>query len=178
MNQAKRLTTAIISTAELADNEIRDILELGANGKRSLWRDYEAALHSKVIALLFFNPSLRTRASFHSAIARLGGEAVTINAGEDSWSLEFREGAVMSGDKAEHVREACLVLSSYFDAVCVRSFAELNSWAEDSQDRVMDGFRRHLTVPLVSMESALWHPCQALADGLTLTERFGQNLTG
>ena len=75
------------------------------------------ALAGKVLGLLFLNPSLRTLASFQSAMMRLGGAAVVITPGQGTWQMETRSGAIMNGAAAEHVREAVPVLASYCDAM-------------------------------------------------------------
>lgn len=132
-----------------------------------------AALRGKILGMVFFNPSLRTRASFEAAMLRFGGHAICLNVGGDTWNLEYRDGVVMNADKAEHVREAAPVLSRYCDALAVRTFAGLKDAAEDAADALIRAFARHATVPLLNMESAMEHPCQGLADWMTIDERFG-----
>jgi len=164
-------TRALISTSDLTPQELTGVIERAIQGKQSNWREHSTALAGKVIALMFFNPSLRTRASFQAGIARLGGQSVVLAPGSDSWTLEFEEGALMYRDRTEHVKDASGVLSQYFDAVCIRSFPALKSWEEDKNEPVLSAFKKHLDIPLVSMESALWHPCQALADAVTRQAR-------
>jgi N-acetylornithine carbamoyltransferase len=74
----------------------------------------------------------------------------------------------MDGASVEHVREAAGVLGRFVDVLAVRAFSGGRSLAEDLTDPIVNGFRRHAGVPVVNMESALWHPCQALADWATL----------
>lgn len=168
---------ALVSTADLSADEIADLFGLARQGKADNWAALGPSLRGRVVGLLFFNSSLRTRSSFQSGVARLGGSSVVINPGE-AYGIAFEDGVVMDGAEAEHVKEAGGVLSQYFDAVGIRSFPAMRSWEEDRRDRVIAAFRRHLSVPLVNMESCLWHPCQALADGLTLTELFGERPRG
>jgi N-acetylornithine carbamoyltransferase len=130
-------------------------------------------LADKILGLVFFNPSLRTRASFEAVMARGGGSAIALEVGNGVWKLEDRDGAVMDGDRAEHIREAAPVLSRYLDLLAVRTFATGLSDREDHADPVMNGFRSHATVPTISMESAREHPCQGLADLMTARETFG-----
>lgn len=172
----KLSTTSVITTSDLSPGELSELLRLAAEGKKSMWRNYSEALKHKVIALLFFNPSLRTRASFQSGIARLGAQSTVLSPGNDSWTLEFEEGAVMYADRTEHVKDAAQVISQYFDAVCIRAFPKLASWEEDKHESVLEAFKKYLDIPLISMEGSLWHPCQALADALTLQETFGSRL--
>ncbi|HEX9794682.1 MAG TPA: N-acetylornithine carbamoyltransferase [Planctomycetota bacterium] len=123
------------------------------------------------LGLLFLNPSLRTQASFQRAAGRLGFDLVQLAGGAQGvWGLETRDGQVMDGAAAEHVREAAGVLGRYVDLLAVRAFAGSRDLAEDLRDPVLQGFRTHAGVPVVNMESALWHPCQALADRVTLEQ--------
>lgn len=131
------------------------------------------AIRGKILGMVFFNPSLRTRVSFEAAMIRHGGQAVCLNVGGDAWNLEHRDGITMDGDRAEHVKEAAPVLSRYCDALAVRTFAGLRSAAEDAADALIHAFARHATVPLINMESAMEHPCQGLADWMTIDERLG-----
>ncbi len=127
----------------------------------------------RALGLVFFSPSLRTQASFQRAAAKLGLDLVQLSGGSNGlWAIETAEGAVMDGEKAEHVREAAAVLGRFVDAIALRAFAQHAALAEDLADPLVNGFRRHAGVPVINMESALWHPCQALADRVTL-DMFG-----
>jgi len=132
-----------------------------------------AHLAGKLLGMVFFNPSLRTRASFEAVMKRGGGDAIVLEVGNGVWKLEDRDGIAMDGDRAEHVREAVPVLARYCDALAVRTFSAGVSDADDDRDPVIGAFKRFSTVPVVSMESAREHPCQGLADMLTVRERFG-----
>lgn len=127
-------------------------------------------LAKKVVGLLFMNPSLRTLASFQAAIGHQGGTSVVIQPGAGSWSLEFNDGAVMDGEAVEHVREAIPVLASYCDALGIRSFADQKNLDADLADERMKKLAGLTEKPIVNMESASDHPCQALADWMTLDE--------
>lgn len=130
-------------------------------------------LAGKSIALVFFNPSLRTRASMQVGISELGGNAVMLEPGGTSWTLEHRDGAVMDGDKTEHVAEFVRVLGRYCAAIGVRTFAALKDWREERLDPVLSAFAKHANVPVINLESAMYHPCQALADVMTIREQLG-----
>jgi len=123
--------------------------------------------------MLFFNPSLRTRVSFEAVMARGGGSAVVMEAGNSTWKFEDRPGAVMDVDRAEHLKEAVPVLCRYVDALAVRTFADGVDDDADHNDVVIKSFRQYATVPVVSMESAREHPCQGMADLLTIEQHFG-----
>src|SRR5580658_3891469 len=89
------------------------------------------ALAGKVLGLVFFNPSLRTLASFQTGMARLGGSSFVITPGQGTWQLETRPHAVMNGAAAEHIREGIPVLASYCDALGVRAFADGKDLEQD-----------------------------------------------
>jgi len=128
------------------------------------------ALAGKILGLLFFNPSLRTLASFQAAMARLGGSSFVITAGEGSWRLETRLGAVMDGAAAEHVREGIPVLASYCDALGIRAFAAGKNLNDDLSETAFNAMAGLVAKPLINLESAANHPCQALADWKTLDD--------
>jgi N-succinyl-L-ornithine transcarbamylase len=124
---------------------------------------------NKTVLLVFFNPSLRTRLSTELAARNLGCNVMTLNAAE-GWQLEFTDGTVMDGSTAEHIREAAGVMSQYADIIGVRSFPGLQDRAADYADEVLRAFVAHATVPVVSLESAIRHPLQSLADWVTIEE--------
>src|SRR5947207_5601984 len=124
-------------------------------------------------ALVFFNPSLRTRASMQVGIYELGGNAVVLEPGATSWTLEYRDGVIMDSDNAEHVAEFVHVLGRYCAAIGVRTFAALRNWQEERTDPVLRSFAKYSEVPLINLESAMHHPCQALADMMTIREKLG-----
>src|ERR1044071_3678118 len=115
--------------------------------------DQSKPLSGKSVALVFFNPSLRTRASMQVGIYELGGNAVVLEPGGTSWTLEHREGAVMDGDKTEHVAEFVRVLERYCVAIGVRAFAALKNWDDERADPVLSSFARYARVPVINLES-------------------------
>ncbi|MBL7661150.1 N-acetylornithine carbamoyltransferase [bacterium] len=130
------------------------------------------SLRGKILGMMFFNSSLRTRSSFEALMFRHGGHAMTLTPGQDTWNFEHREGILMDADKAEHLKEAVRVLSRYVDALGVRSFAKLESLVDDLSEPVISAFCMYSEKPIVNLESAAEHPCQALADMQTLAEKF------
>ena len=130
------------------------------------------ALRGRSIALVFFNPSLRTRTSFELGAFQLGGHAVVLQPGKDAWPIEFDLGTVMDGDTEEHIAEVARVLSCYVDMIGVRAFPKFADWSVDRQDRVLQGFAAYATVPVINMET-ITHPCQELAHVMALQEHFG-----
>lgn len=151
----------------LGPEEVADLLALATHLERS---PEPKALSGKILALLFFNPSLRTLASFQAGMARLGGSSFVISPGQGTWILETRDGVVMDGAAAEHVREAIPVLASYADALGIRSFAGGTDLAADLEDSTFGSMAMVCPVPLINLESAVNHPCQALGDWKTMDD--------
>lgn len=158
-----------LTTQDYTRAEIEALLDRAARLKK---HPYDRRLVDRTLALLFFNPSLRTRSSFDIGVQQLGGHAVTLEPGKGSWPIEFEEGAVMDGETEEHVHEVARVLSRYADLIGVRAFPKFQRWEEDRQDKVIHGFARYATVPVINLET-ITHPCQELALALALKERLG-----
>ena len=125
---------------------------------------------NKTIMLVFFNSSLRTRLSSQKAALNLGMSPIVLNIGQDSWQLETELGVIMDGGKSEHLREAIPVMASYCDIIGVRSFAGLTDREYDYQETVLQQFVQYSGKPVISLESATVHPCQAFADLITINE--------
>lgn len=124
----------------------------------------------KRIGLLFLNPSLRTRLSTQVAAKNLGMEAIVFNVDKEGWALEFEEGAIMSGNTVEHVKDAAPILGSYFDILCIRTFPSLKNKEDDYSELYITQFIKYAGVPVISLESATLHPLQSLTDIITIQE--------
>ncbi len=124
----------------------------------------------KTLGLIFMNPSLRTRLSTQKAGLNLGMDVMVMNFSGEGWALETEEGVVMNGDKAEHIKEAAAVVGEYCDIIGLRSFPGLKNRDLDYKDNVINDFVKYAGVPIVNLESATVHPCQSLADILTIEE--------
>jgi N-acetylornithine carbamoyltransferase len=155
---------------DLADFSRDQVDDLVALAGRLQQRPEPHALAGKILGLLFMNPSLRTLASFQAGMMRLGGTSFVVTPGQGTWQFETRLGAVMNGGAAEHVREAIPVLASYCDALGIRSFAEGEDLAADLAESQFLAMAALCEKPLVNMESAVNHPCQALADWKTMDD--------
>lgn len=129
----------------------------------------------KTIGLVFFNPSLRTRLSTQKAARNLGMDIMVINAGTENWSIEFGDGAIMSGATVEHVREGAAVLGEYCDIIAVRAFAGLTDREKDYREEIISKIERFSGRPIISLESATRHPLQSLADMVTIREIMGKH---
>ena len=132
--------------------------------------DWKHLGQDKTIMLVFFNSSLRTRLSSQKAALNLGMNPIVLNIGQDSWKLETELGVVMDGDKSEHLREAIPVMTSYCDLIGIRSFAGLKDREFDYRETILNQFIEYGGKPVISLESATVHPCQAFADLITIEE--------
>ena len=157
----------ILDLGTLSRDKVTHLLDLA---ERFHVEGIPAARPGKFVAGLFLNPSLRTRTALEVAAMALGAHCVIQDVGTGTWSLETRDGAIMDGDKVEHVRDAVgKFLSSTFDCIGVRAFADLaRPYGENRTDAVMRAVAETATVPVISLESAWHHPMQGLADLLTL----------
>lgn len=158
-----------LNTADYTRPELQAMIDDARRLKESPYGD---ALKGKTVALLFLNNSLRTRTSFDVGAQQLGGHAVVLSPSGGMWPLEFEDGAVMDGDAEEHVAEAAGVLSRYCDMIGVRAFPKFENWEEDRKDRILNGFAKYATVPVINMET-ITHPCQEMAHIMALQERLG-----
>ncbi len=143
----------LISVHDLAREEIESVFDL-ARDLRSRLRAGEAhrVLEGKTLAMIFEKPSTRTRVSFETGMGQLGGRAVVLNRND------------MQLGRGETVGDTARVLSRYVNGIMARTFAH---------DTVLE-LASAGTVPVVNGLTDLLHPCQALADGLTMLDRFGR----
>ncbi len=133
---------------DLSAEQLLGVLELAGQMKQSRQR-YGSALKGRYIALLFEKPSLRTRLTFELAIKQLGGDCVTQTG--------------MIGDR-EPLKDVARNLARWVDALVARTFSQAT----------IDELARWSGLPVINALSDLYHPCQALADMLTLKEQFGR----
>ncbi|MBM3939799.1 MAG: ornithine carbamoyltransferase [SAR202 cluster bacterium] len=144
------MPTDLLSMNDLTDGDVRDLLDAAALYKRRAVSG--APLGGKSVVLLFEKPSLRTKVSFDIAVAELGGHPIYL--GRDEVGL----------DKREPVEDVAQILSRWAGAIVARVFAH----------RSLVRLASAATVPVINALSDLEHPCQALADVLTIRERFGK----
>ena len=140
--------TNFLSSADLNSNQILSLFELAKQLKEGNRR---IDLGNRVLGLIFNKASTRTRVSFQVAMARLGGQTVDLNP------------QVTQLGRGEPIKDTARVLSRYCDVLAIRTFSqkELEEYAEWS------------TIPIINALTDLEHPCQALADYLTIQEKFG-----
>lgn len=160
-----------LAMEEWSPDQIDALLALAVRCKRG---EIDGGLARKVLAMVFMDPSLRTRASMETAMFLHGGHALCLEPGKGSWTMETDLDAVMDGTTVEHIIEATRVLSRYADALAVRTFPKGNDWTVERQDRTIRNFARYSDKPVINLESARRHPCQGLADALTIREHLGE----
>ena len=132
--------------------EVAQVLELAGQLKQAQHaRDSHRLLLDRTLVMIFDKPSMRTRVSFGAGIVQLGGLTVQLDRDE-----------IMLGER-ETVRDAAAVLSRYADGIMIRT----------SSQAVVDELADYATVPVINGLTDEEHPCQALADVLTIHERFG-----
>jgi ornithine carbamoyltransferase len=144
-----RVTRHFLTGDELTADELARLLDRALELKRD--RLASNALAGRSVALIFDKPSTRTRLSFEVGVYELGGHPVVLREGE------------MQVSRGESVRDTALVLSRFVQAIGIRT----------GPHAVVEELAANATVPVINMLTADHHPCQALADLLTLRERFG-----
>jgi N-acetylornithine carbamoyltransferase len=150
--------------------EIDAVLALATRIKRG---EITGGLERRLLAMVFMDPSLRTRSSMEAAMFLHGGHAMVLEPGKGSWALETERGAVMDQATVEHIAEAARVLGRYADALAVRAFPRGGDWSAEREDRIIRDFAHYCEKPVINLESTRRHPCQALADAMTLRESLG-----
>jgi N-succinyl-L-ornithine transcarbamylase len=156
-------------------SSVNDVTDINALVKEALALKQNPYAHqqlgkNKTLALVFLNPSLRTRMSTQKAALNLGMNVMVLNIDKEGWALELRDGVIMDGSTVEHIREAAGVMGQYADIIGVRSFPGLRNREEDYSEMIFNKFVEFCKVPVVSLESATRHPLQSLADLVTITE--------
>jgi len=139
----------LLSISDLSSEDIRLLISEAVDMKARGWF---SLLNRKVLALIFEKPSLRTRVSFEIAMRQLGGHSIYLSPAE------------VGLGKRESVSDVAQVLSRYVDAIAARTFSH----------QTLESLARYSTVPVINALSDVEHPCQALADLLTIYEKKGQ----
>ena len=160
---------------------VNDVNDINALAAKALAYKADPFIHrtlgaDKRMGLLFLNPSLRTRLSTQVAAGNLGMEAIVFNVDKEGWALEFEEGAIMSGNTVEHIKDAAPILGNYFDILCIRTFPSLKNREEDYSELYISQFIKYCGVPVISLESSTLHPLQSLTDIITIKEYLHQQL--
>ena len=131
-----------LTTEHWSQSSLQEMIDFAKDLKKNA---FQPLLKEKSVALLFFNPSLRTRTSFELGVHQLGGQAVVLQPGKDAWPIEFELGSVMDGEAEEHIKEVAQVLSEYCDLVAVRAFPKFQNWQDDRQDKMIKALAEYST---------------------------------
>ena len=149
MLKPKRLVNKnFLSSLDISKDEFLDILDLAKNFKN---KNLELNFKDKVLGLIFDKSSTRTRVSFQVAMSRLGGTTIDLNPNSSQIG------------RGEPVKDTARVLSRYCDALAIRTFKQ----------SVIEEYAKWSTKPVINALTDIEHPCQALADFLTIKEEFG-----
>ena len=160
----------LLSPSDVSRDELEQLLTRASELKGA---DNSQDLAGKTLGMLFFDPSLRTRVSFDVAMTQLGGHCIQIDADREIYDLEPQEQVVMDGAAEEHVKDAARTLSRYVDVLGVRHVSRTTDWQRDRQDLLLRSYAEHASVPVINLESMQQHPCQAIADVMTIKEKLG-----
>ncbi len=144
------MARSLVSINELKPETIRRLIHQARVIKEHP-RDYRKAMEGHVLGCIFEKPSTRTRVSFETAMVTMGGSAAYINQQDEKLG------------QREEVRDVARTLSRYFSGAVLRTFSH---WT-------ITEFKRHFKKPVINGLSDLEHPCQALADFMTIEEKFG-----
>ncbi len=157
--------------------EIETMLEMGLKLKadNTMRRVHDDILPRRTLFMMFFNPSLRTRNSFEAGIFQLGGHAHFLE--PSATRLPTLEGEDL-GYASERISDMARVLSRMGDALAIRILGDVVGWEYDKSFRIIQEFAKWSHVPVINMEDNKYHPCQGMADAMTLWEMFGKDLRG
>lgn len=158
----------------LSVHDVKDLdalIQAALAYKASPFKDQHLG-QQKRLGMLFLNPSMRTRISTQIAAKNLGLDPIVFNVGQDGWTLEFEDEAIMSGSTVEHVKDAAPVLGKYFDILGIRTFPSLKNKTDDYSELYIKQFIKYSGIPVLSLESATLHPLQSLTDLITIQEAF------
>ena len=147
LNPIRLANKNFLSSFDLSTEEIKYILKLAKNFKN---KDFECEFKNKVLGLIFDKSSTRTRVSFQVAMSRLGGTTIDLNP------------TTSQIGRGEPIKDTARVLSRYCDVIAIRTF--------DHSD--LEEYAKWSTKPVINALTDLEHPCQALADFLTIQEEF------
>lgn len=166
-----------IRLQDFSKAEISSMLELGLQLKadRTMRRKHDDILDGRTLFMMFFNPSLRTRNSFEAGMFQLGGHAHFLET--SSTRMPTLEGEDM-GYASERIVDVARVLSRMGDVLAVRILGDAVKWEYDKSYRIIKEFARGSHIPVINMEDNIYHPCQGMADVMTLWEMFGKDLRG
>ncbi|MBN1858188.1 N-acetylornithine carbamoyltransferase [Candidatus Bipolaricaulota bacterium] len=157
-------------------DEIEAMLDTAHDLKRKfIRREPHRVLDGQTLHMLFYNSSLRTRNSFEAGMTQLGGHAHFLQPGAVyTPALKGEEVAYST----ERISDVARVLAEMGDAIAIRIYGKPTGWLYGKGDLIIREFAKWSKVPVINMEDDMYHPCQALADVMTMQEKLGHNLQG
>lgn len=165
-----------ITDLEFTKEELETILEVAwdLKKKRATGEPHEL-LKGKTLFMIFYNQSLRTRNSFEAGMHQLGGHAHDLNPKQIyTPALPGREVAYST----ERVSDVARVLSRMGEGIAIRCYGEPVDWIYGEANRMIREFAHWADIPVINMEDDMYHPCQAMADIMTIIEKKGRDLRG
>jgi ornithine carbamoyltransferase len=161
-----------LTVGDFDREEIETILDVALDLKRRFAvREPHRLLPDMTLFMIFYGMSLRTRNSFEAGMTQLGGHAHYLSPGEiytPALGDEVRE------YRTESVADVARVLSRMGHGIAIRCFGKPVNWVYGAGQQLLDGFAEWSDIPVINMESDLYHPCQGVADVLTMKEKLGQ----
>ena len=162
----------LLTLLDWSKEEVAQILNLALDFKRdrAIGRLHDDILRTKTLFMLFYNQSLRTRNSFEAGMTQLGGHAHFLDPDKIyTPALEGKEIAYST----ERVSDVARVLSRMGEAVAIRCYGDPVEWEYGAANALLREFARWSDIPILNMEDDKYHPFQALADVMTVKEKFG-----
>ncbi|UCF10865.1 MAG: ornithine carbamoyltransferase, partial [Candidatus Bipolaricaulota bacterium] len=165
-----------ITWLDFSRDEIEAMLDAAHDLKRKfIRREPHRVLEGQTLHMLFYNTSLRTRNSFEAGMTQLGGHAHFLQPGAVyTPALKGEEVAYST----ERISDVSRVLAEMGDAIAIRIYGKPTGWEYGKGDRIVREFAEWSKVPVINMEDDMYHPCQALADVMTMQEKLGDDLQG
>ncbi len=165
-----------ITLMEFDREEIETILDTAFDLKRKWIRgEPHELLKGKTLFMLFYNRSLRTRNSFEAGMTQLGGHAHFLEPDAVyTPALPGEEKAYST----ERISDVARVLAEMGHGIAIRIYGKNTGWIYGRGNLVIREFARWARIPVINMEDDMYHPCQALADVMTMMEKLGPNLQG
>lgn len=145
----KLKTKDLLTLAELSPKEFVKLIDLSIKLKKELKKGNKHVLKNKTLAMIFQKPSTRTRVSFESGMFQLGGHAINLSSNDTQLS------------RGESVEDTAKTLSRYTDCIMARVY----------DHKLLEKLSEHATVPVINGLSDSFHPCQILADFVTIKEK-------
>jgi N-acetylornithine carbamoyltransferase len=161
-----------ISLLDWSKEEVEQILDLALDLKqdRAIGRYHDNLLRAKTLFMIFYNQSLRTRNSFEAGMHQMGGHAHFLDPSKIyTPALEGKEVAYST----ERVSDVARVLSRMGEGIAIRCYGDPVDWEYGGANALLHEFAKWSDIPILNMEDDMYHPFQALADVLTVKEKFG-----